>query len=159
LKKEEEMMRRVTICFLVVAISLTYAATKSTLVAAPDPLESIQIAPPDPNLPEEIKFFSGSWEGTWIGDRRAAARETARLVVSEIINKEEVVATVATNTRITRDKEKAKIKRQNDGRLYIEFPPLSVGTLIYVAYPERGEIKGIAQGRAGSLEATLKKKQ
>lgn len=151
-------MRRVTIFFLVVAISLIYAATRPTLAAAPDPLESIRIKPPDPNLPEEIKFFSGYWEGVWIGDR-AAVRQTARLVVSEIINKEEVVATAATDQLITRNNERIKIKRQNDGTLYIEFPPIPEGTLIYVAYPARGELKGIGQGRAGSTEATLKKKQ
>jgi hypothetical protein len=158
LEEEEETMRKVEIFLLVVAIGLACAATQPALAAAPDPLESIQIVPPDPNLPKEVKFFSGYWEGTWIGDR-AAVRETARLVVSEIINKEEVVATAATNLLITRDKERVKIKRQKDGYLYIEFPPIPEGTLIYVGYPKRGEIKAIAQGRTGSLEATLKKKQ
>ncbi len=152
-------MRKLVVVLVSMVALICYMMAKSPVVFAEDvdPLKNIQIVPPDPSLPDEIKFFSGYWEGTWTADK-TASRSTAKLIISEV-SKEEVVATTARESRIVSDKVKAIIKRQNDGRLYIEMPPTSTGTSIYIAYPEKGELKGISQGRYSTIEATLKKKQ
>jgi hypothetical protein len=158
-EKEGRRMRKLVVVLVSMVALIGYMVAKSPVVFAEgvDPLINIQIVPPDPSLPDEIKFFSGRWEGTWMGDK-AASRSTAKLIISEV-GKEEVVATTARESLIVSNKVKAKIKRQNDGRLYIEMPPTPAGTSVYIAYPEKGELKGTAQGRYSTIEATLKKKQ
>ena len=110
-------MKKAVVVLVIMVGLISYAMAQSAIVFAADadPLGSIQIVPPDPSLPEEVKFFSGYWEGTWVADQMAT-RSAAKLLVSEV-SKEEVVATTALESLIVFNKVKAKIKRQGDGRL------------------------------------------
>ena len=62
------MKRLLVVLVLVVGLALCSCATMNpasplpTLLLLPD---GVLIVPPDPNLPPEIKAFSGKWGGTW----------------------------------------------------------------------------------------------
>ena len=64
------------------------------LAAAPPlPPEGVKVTPPNPQLPPEIRAFSGTWEGTWSFYPHEAGLENRRraiLIVEEIVSPEKV---------------------------------------------------------------------
>ncbi len=68
----------------------------SERLAAPLPLpkEGVKIIPPSPQLPLEIRAFSGTWEGTWgLSSEREPGKKDFRraiLIVEEIVSPEKV---------------------------------------------------------------------
>jgi len=144
-----------TIFILMVALVVVTACAHSG-VNGGNPLAVLQIVPSDPGIPEDIKFFLGYWEGTWINDMSARYNGTARLFVSQIISRNEAVISTARESLVTNDRIKAQIKRQEDARPYLEVPSMM---LTYTAYPEEHCIKGVRYDPYNSDRATLKRKQ
>ncbi len=71
------------------------AAERADHLAAAPPLppEGVKIIPPNPQLPPEIKAFSGVWEGTWGFSSHGGGMENhlrATLIVEEIVSPEKV---------------------------------------------------------------------
>lgn len=136
-------MKKITvICLVMLAVIIAVFANPLPALAAGYPaLETIQIIPPDPSLPEEIKYFSGFWEGMWSG---SLGMTPGKLIVSEV-KQDYVIATIARDKLVARYKEKATIKPGNDGKLLIEFAMgPGGGTVSFVAHPEEGTLVGTA---------------
>lgn len=69
-----------------IAIVITIIILCSQIYAAGDSLgppfpDNLIIANPDPELSDEIKYFSGIWEGTWINYRFPVFRRDAKMGV------------------------------------------------------------------------------
>jgi hypothetical protein len=90
------MKRLLLIVLMVLAgMSLYSCATTRSLTSIPMP-ENVQIVPPDPNLPPEIKAFSGKWSGSWEWqNRRNNDGVDAILIVEKIINEQQAMVVSA----------------------------------------------------------------
>lgn len=99
LKRRVEMKRLLLVVLMVLAgMSLYSCATTSSLTSIPLP-ENVQIVPPDPNLPPEIRAFSGKWSGSWEWqNRRNNDGVDAILIVEKIINEQQAMVVYATGT-------------------------------------------------------------
>ena len=86
----------------VLAATLLYScATTSSFSSTSDvPLpQDVQIVPPDPNLPPEIKVFSGKWGGRWTWqDLRDDSWVDGVLIVEKIINRQQATVVAAAGT-------------------------------------------------------------
>jgi hypothetical protein len=113
LKRRVEMKRSLLVVLMVLAgMSLYSCATTSSLTSIPLP-ENVQIVPPDPNLPPEIRAFSGKWSGSWEWqNRRNNDGVDAILIVEKIINEQQAMVVSASGNgrggwRITRGWERS----------------------------------------------------
>ena len=116
------MKRLLLVVLMVLAgMSLYSCATTSSLTSIPLP-EDVQIFPPDPNLPPEIKAFSGKWSGSWEWqNRRNNDGVDAILIVEKIINEQQAMVVSATGDgrgwRTTRgwDRSTATFSKSDEG--------------------------------------------
>jgi hypothetical protein len=100
--KRRVVMKRILLVVLMVltGVSLYSCATTNSLTSIPLP-ENVQIVPPDPNLPPEIKAFSGKWSGRWgWQDRRNNDGVDAVLIVEKIISEQQAMVVVANGNGI-----------------------------------------------------------
>lgn len=147
-------MKKVIVLVAIMAVVFSFGCAHIP-ESSGNPLAGIQIVPPDPSIPEDLKFFLGYWEGKWINDVKPEYDRKGRLFVSEIISKNEAIISTARETLITNNRIKIQIKRQKDGRPYLETPPMLV---TYTAYPEEGCLKAVSWGPYSSDRAWLKRK-
>jgi len=96
LNRRVVMKRLLPVVLMVLAgVSLCSCATTKSLTSVPLP-EDVQIVPPDPNLPPEIKAFSGKWSGSseW-QNRRNNDGVDVILIVEKIINEQQAMVVIA----------------------------------------------------------------
>jgi hypothetical protein len=86
-----------TVLMVLAGMSLYSCATTNSLTSIPLP-EDVQIVPPDPNLPPEIKAFSGKWSGSWgWQDRRNFGGVDGIFIVEKIINEQQAMVVSASD--------------------------------------------------------------
>jgi hypothetical protein len=147
-------------------VSLYSCATTSSLTSIPLP-ENVQIVSPDPNLPPEIKAFSGKWSGRWgWQDRRNNDGVDAILIVEKIINEQQAMVVSANDHgrggwKIMRGWERstANFSKTDEGiSLMVE----SRGSSQKITYRAKGDqLTGISEaaGGYGKIIVTMKRIQ
>ena len=58
------MKRFLLVVLVLTGLAFCSCASMNSFTSVPLP-QTVQIVPPDPNLPPEIKAFSGKWGGRW----------------------------------------------------------------------------------------------
>lgn len=87
-------MKRFSLIALMVlaGVTLYSCATMNSFTSVPLP-QTVQIVPPDPNLPPEIKVFSGKWGGRWwnpAGSNFSDGFDSVT-IIEKIINERQVI--------------------------------------------------------------------
>ena len=154
LKRRVEMKRLLLVVLMVLAgMSLYSCATTSSLTSIPLP-ENVQIVPPDPNLPPEIRAFSGKWSGSWEWqNRRNNDGVDAILIVEKIINEQQAMVVYATGdgrgwkTRSGWDRSTANFSKTDEG---ISLMVDSKGSSQIIKFRVKGDqLTGISEASGG----------
>ena len=148
------MKRLLLVVLMVLAgVSLSSCATTNSLTSIPLP-ENVQIVPPDPNLPPEIKAFSGKWSGRWKWQSGVSSDGVdAVLIVEKIINEQQAMVVVASGDsrewKIVRSWERstANFSKSDEGiSLMVE----SRGSGQIIKYRVKGDqLTGISEAAGG----------
>jgi hypothetical protein len=156
--------RCVLIALMVLAgVSLSSCATTSSFTSVPPLPENVQIVPPDPNLPPEIKAFSGKWSGQWHSQRNPSALGVeAVLVVEEIPDERHARIVYATgNQQRTLPKtlmETVDISKDEMG-VFLSFSSSANATIKFRISGNGDKLEGIWRGPVSTFEVTMERIQ
>lgn len=142
-------MKRFLFIVLLAGVALCSCATMNSFTSVPLP-QTVQIIPPDPNLPPEIKALSGKWGGRWWNPSGPSNHGMDTVLIIEKIIDERQVAVVyawgdsfAWNTTKGWTRFNMNISRNEEGKLVLSSSSSRGGFEIRV---EKDKLEGIFRG-------------